>query len=224
MSEHPPRVEIEAVTVTVGRQRILAPVTATVAPGTSLVVRGENGSGKTTLLRCVAGMQRPSEGEVRLDGRVVDERSRETRRRVSALLGPSATYPDLTVYEHLLLVDASWGGAARTHEERVDLILDGLGIAGLADRFPHELSSGQRHLVDIGLVFFRPADLLVLDEPEQRLDADRRRLVAGLLRDRVDEGSTMLVATHDPAMAAAVADAEITLVAAHVPAGRGTTS
>lgn len=220
MSAYPPRVQIDEVTVSVGRQRILAPVTITVEPGTALAVRGENGSGKTTLLRCVAGMQRPSGGQVRLDGDVVDERDRATRRRVSALLGASATYPDLTVYEHLLLIDASWGGPAETLEGRVDEVLDGLGISAFADRFPQELSSGQRHLVDIGLVFFRPADLLVLDEPEQRLDPDRRGMVAGLLRDRVDAGTTMLVATHDPQMAAAVADAEITLRAADLGTGR----
>lgn len=164
---------------------------------------------------------KPGTVQVLLDGQVVDERVRATRRRISALLGASATYSDLTVYEHLLLIDASWGGRKETLEERIDSVLDGLGIGGYADRFPHELSSGQRHLVDIALVLFRPADLLVLDEPEQRLDAERRDLVARLLRARVDAGTTMIIATHDPRVAAAACDVEITLRASDPGAERG---
>lgn len=209
-----PQVEIDGVTVSVGRRRLLAPVSRVVQPGSCLVVRGENGSGKTTLLRVVTGLLAPSGGSVRLDGEVADERRAATRRQVSALLGASAAYPDLTVYEHLLLIDASWGGDAATLEARVDAALGPLGLTELADRFPHELSSGQRHLVDLALTLFRPAGLLVLDEPEQRLDADRRALVAGILRRRVEEGATMIVATHDGLLAETVADDEVVLLAA----------
>lgn len=207
----PARVEIEDVGVSIGPREMLAPVSATVEPGRCLAVRGDNGTGKTTLLRVVAGAQAPSTGEVRVAGRRVDARSSRLRRRLGGLLGPSAIYPDLTVYEHLLLVDASWGGDPATVEQRVDEVLDGLTISGLADRFVTELSSGQRQLADIALVLFRPADLLVLDEPEQRLDEDRRRVVAELLRERVRSGTTMLLATHDPLLAEIVADDELVL-------------
>lgn len=212
--ESPPRVEIDRVGVSIGAQALLAPVSATVEPGRCLALRGDNGTGKTTLLRVVAGVQAPSRGEVRVDGERVHARRPAFRRRLGGLLGPSAVYPDLTVYEHLLLVDASWGGDAGTVEERVDAVLDGLTIGDLADRFVTELSSGQRQLADIALVLFRPGDLLVLDEPEQRLDEERRQLVAALLRERVDSGATMLLATHDPLLAGTVADDELTLRAA----------
>lgn len=212
-----PRVEVDAVAVTVDGRPLVARVSATVEPGTCLVVRGDNGSGKTTLLRVVAGMLAASGGQVRVDGTVMDERVAGVRRRVAALLGPSATYRELTVHEHLLLVDASWGGDAQTVEARAAKVLDLLRIDHLADRFPHELSSGQRQLVDLALVLFRPADLLVLDEPEQRLDEERREIVTDVLRDRVEQGATAVVATHDETLAAGIADDELWLHGADLP-------
>ena len=210
----PPRVELDGVAVSHGPVTLLRPVHGVVEPGSCLVVRGDNGSGKTTLLRVVAGVQESSAGQVLVDGEGVDPRDPSFRARLAGLLGPSAVYRDLTVYEHLLLVDASWGGDPGTVEERIDEMLHALTIAALADRFVSELSSGQRQLADLALVLFRPGDLLVLDEPEQRLDSERRGIVAELLRRRVEAGATALVATHDPVVAEALGDAELELVVA----------
>ncbi|GAB3114765.1 ABC transporter ATP-binding protein [Janibacter alkaliphilus] len=214
------RVVIEEVSVAIDRRPLLAPVSATVEPGTCLAVRGENGSGKTTLLRVVAGLLRPSSGRVRIGDQVVDERLPRTRQQVATLLGGSAAYRDLTVWEHLLLIDASWGGDEASVDHRAGRVLDLLRIEGLADRFPHQLSSGQSHLVDLALVLFRPGDVLVLDEPEQRLDDERRAIVADVLRDRADAGATVLMATHDAELTEAVADEVLTLTTAdHEAAG-----
>lgn len=81
-----------------------------------------------------------------------------------------------------------------------------LGIGDLAQRFPHELSSGQGQLFRLALTLFRPSDLLILDEPEQRLDTDKRVLVGDLLAARRDAGTTLVVATHDPPLTERLAD------------------
>jgi ABC-type sulfate/molybdate transport systems ATPase subunit len=84
--------------------------------------------------------------------------------------------------------------------------LDTFGLGALGERFPHELSSGQGQLFRLALTWFRPARLLLLDEPEQRLDTDRRRMVGELVLGRRAAGTTVLMACHDPALTATVAD------------------
>ena len=190
---------------------LLAPTDVVVEPGRCLVVQGVNGSGKTTLLRLVAGLSEASVGSVTVDGRTADERDPVLRERVAALIGAPAAYRDLTLVDHLTLVDATWGRDPATCARRVGAQLTDLEIDHLGDRFPHELSSGQGQLFRLALVLFRPGSLLILDEPEQRLDTDKRALVAGLLSARRDTGTTVLIACHDPQMTARVADAVLTL-------------
>jgi ABC-type multidrug transport system ATPase subunit len=185
----------------------LLPATDLVAePGSCVVVRGPNGSGKTTLLRLVAGLLAPTTGTVTIDGDPAHERRRSTRENVAALIGPPAAYRDLTLADHLTLVDATWGREARTCATRVQHELDTFGLGAMGERFPHELSSGQGQLFRLALTWFRPARLLILDEPEQRLDTDRRAMVGELVRARCEAGTTVLMACHDPVLTAAVAD------------------
>ena len=185
----------------------LLPATDLIAePGSCVVVRGPNGSGKTTLLRLAAGLLAPTTGTVTIDGDPADERRRSTRENVAALIGPPAAYRDLTLADHLTLVDATWGREPRTCAQRVQHELDTFGLGAMGERFPHELSSGQGQLFRLALTWFRPARLLILDEPEQRLDTDRRVMVGELVRARCDAGTTVLMACHDPALTASVAD------------------
>ena len=207
------RVVVDSVTKVIEPTMLLAPTSLVVEPGTCTVIRGPNGAGKTTLLRLVAGLMEPTSGEVSIDGVAADERKRATRERVAALIGPPAAYRDLTLLDHLTLIDATWGRDADTCEERVADGLAAFGIEMLAERFPHELSSGQGQLFRLALTWFRPAALLVLDEPEQRLDTERRLLIARLVRERRDAGTTVVMACHDPAVTETVADAVVDVVA-----------
>jgi ABC-type multidrug transport system ATPase subunit len=185
---------------------LLAPISMVAEPGSCVVVRGPNGSGKTTLLRLVAGLLAPTSGTVTIDGDPADERRRSTRENVAALIGPPAAYRDLTLADHLTLVDATWGRESRTCVQRVQQELDTFGLGAMGERFPHELSSGQGQLFRLALTWFRPARLLILDEPEQRLDTDRRVMVGELVQARCAAGTTVLMACHDPELTASVAD------------------
>ena len=179
-----------------------------------VVLRGPNGSGKTTLLRILAGTMAPSEGEATLDGAAVDERHDSTRTAIAALIGAPATYRDLTLVDHLVLIDSTWGRVGEQAGERSDEILELLEIDHLAERFPHELSSGQQQLFHLSMVLVRPSSILILDEPEQRLDPDKRDLLTAILLDRKADGSGMLIACHDPAMTEALADTVVDLESA----------
>lgn len=192
---------------------LVRPTSVSVAAGRCTVLRGENGSGKTTLLRMLAGTTAPSTGTVTLEGRTVDERDPVCRAAVAALLGAPTSYRDLTLVDHLVLVDATWGRGEGS-QERAEAMLGTLEIGHLEDRFPHELSSGQQQLFHLALTLVRPARVLLLDEPEQRLDTHKRDLLGRLLVERKTAGTALVIASHDPQLIEAVADDVVDVVPA----------
>jgi ABC-2 type transport system ATP-binding protein len=185
---------------------LLLPTDVNVGPGECVVLRGPNGSGKTTMLRILAGTLPPSEGEATLDGSPVDERHDLTRTAIAALVGAPATYRDLTLVDHLVLIGSTWGHVGERADDRAEEMLELLEINHLVERFPHELSSGQQQLFHLAMVLARPSSILILDEPEQRLDTDKRDLLTQILLDRKAVGTSLLIACHDPAMTEALAD------------------
>jgi len=193
---------------------LLLPTDVELGTAECVVLRGPNGSGKTTLLRILAGTLAPSEGEATLDGSPVDERHDFTRTAIAGLVGAPATYRDLTLVDHLVLIDSTWGHVRERADERADEILELLEIDHLAERFPHELSSGQQQLFHLSMVLVRPSSILILDEPEQRLDPEKRDLLTRILLDRKAAGSGLLIACHDPAMTDALADTVVDLQSA----------
>jgi ABC-2 type transport system ATP-binding protein len=193
---------------------LLLPTNVELATADCVVLRGPNGSGKTTLLRILAGTMSPSEGEATLDDLLVDERDDSTRTAIAGLIGAPATYRDLTLADHLVLIDSTWGHGGARAVARSDEILELLEIDHLAERFPHELSSGQQQLFHLSMVLVRPSSILILDEPEQRLDPDKRALLTRILSDRKADGSGLLIACHDPAMTEALADTVVDLQSA----------
>lgn len=209
----PVRLEAAGVGKHIDGNVLLSPIDLAVSSGECVVVRGENGSGKTTLLRILAGTLEASEGSATLDGGRVDERDPATRARVAALIGYPTAYRDLTVIDHLVLIDSTWGGAIGTADERADDLLVSLEIDHLSERFPHELSSGQQHLFHLALVLFRPSRVLLLDEPEQRLDTHKRGLLTEILLARKAAGDALVVACHDPTMTTAIADRVVDVLA-----------
>ncbi|MEP7369413.1 MAG: ATP-binding cassette domain-containing protein, partial [Dermatophilaceae bacterium] len=136
---------------------LLLPTDVEVGAAECVILRGPNGSGKTTLLRILAGTVAPSEGEATLDGSPVDERDDLTRTAIAALIGAPATYRDLTLVDHLVLIDSTWGHVGERAQDRADQMLELLEIDHLAERFPHELSSGQQQLFHLSMVLVRPS-------------------------------------------------------------------
>ncbi|GAA2539036.1 MULTISPECIES: ABC transporter ATP-binding protein [Streptomyces] len=189
---------------------VLDGVDLSVAAGECVTLLGENGSGKSTLLRLAAGRETPKEGTVTFRGRTASEDDVTLRSKVAAVLDSGVGYPDLSVREHLMLVALAHGlGTAAA--EAVDDVLAEHRLDGRAEAFPHQLSSGQTQLMALAQAFVRPCELLILDEPEQRIDADGRQRLAERLRAAKAEGTAVLLATHDRNLAAAVADTAYTV-------------
>lgn len=185
----------ERLAVGYGDVQVCAPFDLTMAPGEILAVIGANGSGKSTVLRTVLGLLPPIAGTVSVLGREVDERDRRFRQGVAGVLDADAYFPGLTTREHLVLTARGFG--VPSAGTVVDEVLETVGISHQADTVPEALSSGQRRRLLLATAFVRPRRLLVLDEPEQRLDVRMRRTLAGMLREETERGGAVLFATHD---------------------------
>lgn len=205
------RVELRAEDVSkeLGGSWMLAPTDLSVDSGECVVVTGPNGSGKTTLLRIISGQLQPTTGSVTINGHGVDERAPWTRRTMTSLIGAPAVYRDLTLADHLVLIATTWSVPAREVIDRVTVALEQWGIGSLYQRFPHELSSGQQQLFHLSMALLKPSRVLVMDEPEQRLDVGKRRLLAQVLLEHKAAGTALVIASHDPQLTAAIADAEL---------------
>jgi ABC-2 type transport system ATP-binding protein len=177
----PPLLLIEGLEVGYGLP-VCPPVTVNVEPGTVVAVVGANGSGKSTLLRTVVGLLQPLRGRLQMLGADIDDRSQGFRADVALELGDDAFFPTLTVREHLLLV------------------CYGHGVDDPDEALPAALSSGQRRRLLLAAVFARPRRLMILDEPEQRLDAAMRDELTQRLVEEREAGGAVLMATHDPRM------------------------
>lgn len=207
----PSLLEAHQVAATVDGEVLLAPVSAQIIPGQVLAVLGQNGSGKTTLLRILAGLLHPTSGTVLIGNRRLDERREDTRRAISSLIGLPAFATDLTVREQLRFIATTWGMIGTVADERADIALHQWGISALSHRYSHELSSGQMQLFALSVTFIRPFEVLILDEPEQRLDDNRLELVIAAIREAKADGAAVVIATHSAQLADSVADARLTL-------------
>ena len=180
-------------------------VSFTVEGGQVGVVLGPNGSGKTTLLRCVVGADRPDAGSVSAFGRRLYETDAWARSIVAAALDDIDFFPDLSVVEHLTLLAYAHGAGG----DPVDEVLAELGLDRARDQLPVTLSSGQRRRLALASCLVRPRRILVLDEPEQRLDVDGRAWLTARLQREKSAGTAVLMASHDAALVEALADVRI---------------
>ena len=160
---------------------------------------GPSGSGKTTTLNLLAGLTRPSEGEIYVDGAPVSHLSPD-KRDLAMVFQNFALYPHMTVYENLAfpLKARRRRFGAEVIEQKVAAVSEPLGIASLLHRYPKELSGGQQQRVALGRALVRDPGVFLLDEPLSNLDARlriRMRLDLKDLHERI--GSTVVYVTHD---------------------------
>ncbi len=174
-----------------------------VAAGEAVALTGRNGAGKSTLLRCLIGATRPDEGTVTVCGTTVSETSAQIRRDVATVIDDLDFFPDLSVVEHLDLLARAHG--LEDPDAVVDEVITEVQLLPQSGQLPGTLSSGQRRRLALATAFVRPRRLLILDEPEQRLDVEGVAWLAGRLREERQEGLAIILASHEPALVDVVA-------------------
>jgi len=181
-------------------------VNLTVSAGESVAVMGPSGSGKSTLLNLVAGLDRPTDGEVEVAGTVLNRLSetalaRFRRERIGIVFQFFHLLDDLTARDNVLLPAQLAGVPRRTAVARADELLDTLGLTGRANAYPARLSGGERQRVAVARALINRPPLLLADEPTGAVDAQAGAQIMELLRDLNSGGQTVLLVTHDPALA-----------------------
>jgi ABC-2 type transport system ATP-binding protein len=180
-----------------------------VRTGEAVALTGRNGAGKSTLLRCLVGADRPDEGTVQVCGNPMSEASPEIRRDVATVIDDLDFFPDLSVVEHLDLLARAHGLA--DPDDLVDEVLEEVQLVPQSGQLPGTLSSGQRRRLALATAFVRPRKLLIMDEPEQRLDTEGLAWLAERLKSERSQGLAMVFASHEPALVEQVATRVIEL-------------
>jgi heme exporter protein A len=199
-----PAIDLAGLRKDFGDRTALAGIDLRVEPGESVAVIGPNGSGKSTLLRILAGLLRPTSGEVSVLGCDLPKETHRLRGRVGYLGHEPLLYRDLSPRENLELAAALHGLELADAGPRIEVLLDAVGMTARAGDRVAELSAGMRQRIDICRAVLHEPDLLLLDEPDAHLDPEARRRVAPLIA--AGNGLTRLVVSHDRGAATEAAD------------------
>ncbi|WP_330318680.1 ABC transporter ATP-binding protein [Streptomyces platensis] len=173
--------------------------------GETVAVTGPSGSGKTTLLNCLAGLDEPDGGTVRVAGERLSHRAEHERggiraRHIGVLFQSGNLLDHLTVWDNVALVQRLAPARARTAPQE---LLDRVGVGRRAGALPGELSGGEAARAGLAVALANAPDVLLADEPTGEVDAETERRVLALLRERADAGTAVVVVTHSRAVAAA---------------------
>jgi iron complex transport system ATP-binding protein len=191
-------------------RRVLRALSLDVQPGTVTAILGPNGAGKTTLLHLALGWLRPQGGQVLLDGRPLNSYARRTLGQWMALVPQSERVPfEYSILEYVLLGRAPYlaplamPGAEdyRVGEQAIEQV----GLSQLNRRAITTLSGGERQLAMVARALAQQPPLLLLDEPTSHLDLANKARLLQLMRELVRQGMTLLLTTHEPNVAAAIA-------------------
>ena len=189
-----------------GAPPALTGVTMQVGAGEVVAVMGPSGSGKSTLLNLIAGLDRPTSGMVTVAGRRIDSLSetalaRFRARHVGIIFQFFNLLDDLTVEDNVLLPAQLAGASRRQARARAGQLLERMGIESFRDSYPARMSGGQRQRVAIARALVNSPDLLLADEPTGALDTVTGLAIGRLLQQLNADGQTLVLVTHDPALA-----------------------
>ena len=192
-------------------------VSIAIAQGEAVSIMGPSGSGKSTLLNLIAGLDRPTSGEVRVGDQRVDKLSetgvaRFRRRQVGMIFQFFNLLEDMTVADNVLLPAQLAGMKTKPARARTGELLAALRIEQHADAYPARLSGGQRQRVAIARALVNRPPLLIADEPTGALDSATGEEIGELLLDLNESGQTLILVTHNPDLAARYARRVIEIV------------
>nr|WP_201745015.1 amino acid ABC transporter ATP-binding protein [Aidingimonas lacisalsi] len=206
-------VELERLNKHFGNLHVLNDIDLEVSAGEVLVIIGASGSGKSTLIRCINGLEEYQSGQLRVDGKELlphgksGQALQAIRTEVGMVFQQFNLFPHLTVRENVTLAPIKVRGLSQQDSgTAAERLLERVGIADQADKYPTQLSGGQQQRVAIARALAMEPRLMLFDEPTSALDPEMIGEVLDVMRELAREGMTMMVVTHEMGFAREVAD------------------
>ncbi|MCK5835137.1 MAG: amino acid ABC transporter ATP-binding protein [Lentisphaeria bacterium] len=193
-----------------GTLKVLKGIDLTIAKKEVVCIIGPSGSGKSTFLRCMNLMEKPTDGDIFIDGTKVNCPSvniNEVREEVGMVFQHFNLFPHKTVLKNLMLAPMKVRKKGKEESEKLALqLLEKVGLSDKANAYPSSLSGGQKQRVAIARALAMQPDVILFDEPTSALDPEMVGEVLNVMNDLANEGITMVVVTHEMGFAREVAD------------------
>ena len=203
-------ISFQSVSKWYGQHKVLSDCTLTVEKGEVVVVCGPSGSGKSTLIRCINGLEEIQQGVITVDGCKVTPKQKDLlllRRKVSMVFQSFELYPHKKVIDNLTLAPVVALGKSKSDALRRALeLLESVGMAAFADRWPGNLSGGQQQRVAIARALAGDPVAVLFDEPTSALDPEMINEVLDVIAKLAQAKMTMVIVTHEMGFARRVAD------------------
>jgi len=190
-----------------------------IAQGEMLTLLGPSGCGKTTTLRCIAGLERPEDGDIVIDGKsmVAEDFVQPSKRGIGMVFQNYAVWPHMKVVNNIIYGLKFQGFSKKEIRSKAEQVLDLVDLSGLEERYPGQLSGGQQQRVALARALVRNPKVLLLDEPLSNLDAKLREKMRFEIKSLVKRmGITSVYVTHDQAEAMVISDRIVVMESGNV--------
>ena len=209
-------VELRNVTKRFGSNMVIDNINLTIPQGQMVTLLGPSGCGKTTILRLVAGLEKPSEGQIFIDGEDVTHRSIQ-QRDICMVFQSYALFPHMSLGENVGYGLKMLGVSRNEVKQRVKDALAMVDLEGFEDRYVDQISGGQQQRVALARALILKPKVLLFDEPLSNLDANLRRSMRDKIRELQKQFNiTSLYVTHDQSEAFAVSDTVLVMNKGHI--------
>lgn len=203
-----------------GGLEVLKGIDYHVEPGTCVVVIGPSGSGKSTFLRCLNRLEKPTKGNVIIDGvDIIDSKTdiNQIRQKIGMVFQQFNLFPHKTVLENITLAPIKLKGMDKDAAKKLAMdLLNRVGVGDKAENYPGQLSGGQKQRVAIARSLAMSPEAILFDEPTSALDPEMVGEVLDVMKKLAKEGMTMVVVTHEMGFAKEVADRVVFMDGGHI--------
>ena len=199
---------------------VLHDINLTIDSGEVFGILGSSGAGKSTLVRCINLLERPTSGKVRVDGEdITDAKGKEladVRAGIGMIFQNFSLFQQRTVLRNVTFPLELNHTPKNKREERARYLLDLVGLADLADRYPSQLSGGQQQRVAIARALMMEPQVLLFDEPTAALDPEITAQIVSIIRELAETGITQVIVTHEVEVARKTASRVVYMENGHI--------
>lgn len=203
-------IDVKGLNKSFGELHILKDINESVEQGEKVVIIGPSGSGKSTFLRCLNLMERPTSGDIYVDGENITAMSEKevnlVRQKMGMVFQHFNLFPHLTIRKNITLAPVKLKLMTQKQaDEKADELLEKVGLSDKAEAYPNQLSGGQKQRIAIARALAMNPEVMLFDEPTSALDPEMVGEVLNLMKQLADDGMTMIVVTHEMGFAKEVA-------------------